>query len=445
MKKIYFVFSCFLPILFSHGIEAKGGEAKMMMEQAPVDVTFVVDVTGLAVAEEGMFIAGDFSEFEDLPMTDNGDGTWVTTLSLEMGDSLIYNFKNGPDDWEIGETGDCFDEFGNRIIIVPAETTILPIVFFDSCDENPPTEMGAVDITFSVNTAGLTVAEEGMFINAFFTDFDDLPMIDNGDDIWSITASLIPGEFEFYNFKNGPDGFENGLFGDCFDEESDRVLEVPEVSTVLPLVYFNSCDNSAPPVFEMVDITFSVDASAIEVIEDDINLVGNFNGWLPEAMVDNGNGIWTNTVSLPVGATVYYNFYNGFLNKEIVDGDCVEPEFSSRQLVVPSMSSTLPVSIFSSCEDSDATITNTIDLLVEQQVKISPNPFHTETIISWDNSNNRTYEVMIFNLTGQLVSHYPNVNGINLSVKNQNLNAGIYLLKLRSDKGAIVTRKLVVE
>jgi len=45
-------------------------------------VTFTVDMSEVEVAAEGVFLAGAFNDFADMPMTDNGDGTWSATVQV---------------------------------------------------------------------------------------------------------------------------------------------------------------------------------------------------------------------------------------------------------------------------------------------------------------------------------------------------------------------------
>lgn len=89
--------------------------------QAPTsDITFQVDMNLEAVDPSGVFVAGSFSEFQNVEMEDgDGDGVYTATVAVENNSSITYKFKNGVDGWEsintsIGDnctTGDFADRF----------------------------------------------------------------------------------------------------------------------------------------------------------------------------------------------------------------------------------------------------------------------------------------------------------------------------------------------
>ncbi|MEN0004595.1 MAG: T9SS type A sorting domain-containing protein [Bacteroidota bacterium] len=85
-------------------------------------VTFQVDASLLVqngeLAPDGMFLAGEFSDFQNIAMTEGTDNIWTATVDMVPG-TYRYKFKNGADGWEtidtsIGEnctTGDFADRF----------------------------------------------------------------------------------------------------------------------------------------------------------------------------------------------------------------------------------------------------------------------------------------------------------------------------------------------
>jgi hypothetical protein len=91
--------------------------------EATVDAstaTFQVDMSEEDVSPDGVFVAGSFSDFQNVPMSDgDGDGIYTLDLLLENNATYTYKFKNGPDGWEsidtsIGEdctTGGYADRF----------------------------------------------------------------------------------------------------------------------------------------------------------------------------------------------------------------------------------------------------------------------------------------------------------------------------------------------
>lgn len=108
----------------------------------PTMTTFSVDMNQVAeVNAEGVRIAGQFSNWGDVEMSDDdGDGVWTITLELDKG-PYEYKFKNGPDGWENLEAGtECTvttpdGEFTNRFIDLTDVENVSEAdeVCFESC------------------------------------------------------------------------------------------------------------------------------------------------------------------------------------------------------------------------------------------------------------------------------------------------------------------------
>ncbi|MCG8327332.1 MAG: T9SS type A sorting domain-containing protein [Chitinophagales bacterium] len=100
--------------------------------------TFHVDMSMETVDPQGVFIAGSFSNFNNLPMSDeDGDGIWSTSLLLQNNTTYTYKFKNGPDGWENIDTSigdDCtMGGYGDRFVEMGAEDVELNPVCFGYC------------------------------------------------------------------------------------------------------------------------------------------------------------------------------------------------------------------------------------------------------------------------------------------------------------------------
>lgn len=106
-----------------------------------VNVTFKVDASVLAangeLAAEGLFIAGEFTNFVNAAMTNEGNNIWSYTTALAQGDTVQYKFKNGPDGWETVDVslgGDCtLGGFGDRFVVPGSEDITLDPVCFGYC------------------------------------------------------------------------------------------------------------------------------------------------------------------------------------------------------------------------------------------------------------------------------------------------------------------------
>jgi hypothetical protein len=105
-----------------------------------------------------------------------------------------------------------------------------------------------------------------------------------------------------------------------------------------------------------VNVTFRVNTALITVDTAGMFIAGEFNGWTDQPMVDQGNGIWTATVSLIPGDTIQYKFKNGHDGWETVTAECgVDDGFGgfNRQIIVPVIGTTLPIVCFSECTNCE--------------------------------------------------------------------------------------------
>lgn len=158
---------------------------------ALVTVTFQVDAQILVqtgeLHPEGMFIAGAFSNFENVAMSDtDGDNVWTAEIAVNPGAAYTYKFKNGPDGWEsIDESigGPCtVGGFGDREVTVGDADLELDVVCFGYCvtcnlvsvnEEslmsgvkvfpNPAKELLNVNIDLSESASSLTIRMYNVF------------------------------------------------------------------------------------------------------------------------------------------------------------------------------------------------------------------------------------------------------------------------------------------
>lgn len=115
---------------------------------APVfaSVTFRINASQLTVDAGGMRLAGSFNNWTDELMTDVGNGIWTITKQLQVGETVQYKFKNGPNGWESGQAAcGVNDNNGgfNRQLKVLGDI-VLPVVCFNSCSDCPVECVGNV-------------------------------------------------------------------------------------------------------------------------------------------------------------------------------------------------------------------------------------------------------------------------------------------------------------
>jgi hypothetical protein len=247
------------------------------------------------------------------------------------------------------------------------KTILTLLVIFHSFSVSAQT-----DVTFTVNTANISVGENGMYLGGgIFGSAIAHEMSDNdGDGTYEVTVSLTQGTTGNYTFLNSPAnagdyGTSENLEGlECADPENynDRIL--PEITgdTMTIQNCFNSCesDGTCPDPPPTSDITFSVNMSNYSGglgDTDTIYLNGNFNGWCGECNPmsdDDGDGVWTITMPLTDGTYEYKFTINGWSAQEqfseVVEGCTVsDGTFTNRTLSVASENIILPTVYWNLC------------------------------------------------------------------------------------------------
>lgn len=66
-------------------------------------------------------------------------------------------------------------------------------------------------------------------------------------------------------------------------------------------------------------------------------------------------------------------------------------------------------------------------------VNISPNPFTSNAVLSFDNSTSETYTLQIRNMAGKIMQQYDATNGNSFQIYRKDLASGIYLFHLQSN------------
>ncbi|MDB2321610.1 T9SS type A sorting domain-containing protein [Flavobacteriaceae bacterium] len=232
------------------------------------------------------------------------------------------------------------------------------------------------DVTFSVNTANITVGELGMYVgggvlggaNAYAMSDDD------GDGTWTVTIALNEGTTGNYIFLNSPTadndwGAKENLAGQsCSDPNNydDRILDPVTADTTL-LHCFGSCETDGSCPSEFFDVTFSVNTTNITVGENGMYAGGGVLGDATAYAMsdDDGDGTWTVTVSLVSGTSGNYTFLNSpndggdWGAKENLAGqECADANNYNDRILEAVTADTTLLHCFGSCE-TDGTCPST--------------------------------------------------------------------------------------
>ena len=176
------------------------------------DVTFQVDMNqvtaGFTTPEVNGFWnnwCGNCNAMADA----NGDGIWTVTLPLPVGDTM--EFKYSADAWTIQEMNDptapCTNgnaTYTNRVLVVPAADTTLPVVCWSSCFAC------TVDVTLQVNmaweVANNAISADSIHVAGDFQGWNPgaTAMTDaNNDGIYEVTVNVPANSSIQYKFING--------------------------------------------------------------------------------------------------------------------------------------------------------------------------------------------------------------------------------------------------
>lgn len=74
-----------------------------------------------------------------------------------------------------------------------------------------------------------------------------------------------------------------------------------------------------------------------------------------------------------------------------------------------------------------------------------PNPFSNNAILEFDNSNNKKYELVIFDSQGKLVREMSGITENKVEIEKQDLNRGLYFFHLHNEREVVAKGKFVIE
>ncbi len=242
-----------------------------------VSLTLQVDLGCQTAGANGAHVAGSFQGWDPTgtPLTNIGNGIWeVTITGLNPGDTHEYKFLlnnewgtdeavpiEGPD--ACGVPG----SFGNRSLVVPDADATLDLVCYGQCSA---CETELVDVTFRVNTSGVTVSSNGVHMAGNFNsvitsagltndnnypDWNpmEIPLTEVAPDCWEVTIEGLPAcgalEYKFLTDNDWSCGCDENMNGQACEiggGNGNRLLDIPTPDSngaaLLPRVCFNSCD-----------------------------------------------------------------------------------------------------------------------------------------------------------------------------------------------------------
>ncbi len=231
----------------------------------------------------------------------------------------------------------------------------------------------------SIHEAGIHIAGNFQGWNPSTTPLTD----SDSDGIYEVTVAVESGTTLLYKFINGNSwgegeesvpascGQDNGLGG------YNRWTAVADNDTILNIVCFGSCiDCDQNPEPTWINATFQLNMNSTPVSPQGVHIAGNFQNWDPGAtqLLDNdGDGIYTVTVSVESGTTLLYKFINGNTwgsGEEVVPADCGQDNGMggfNRQFTLGNVSEIIPSVCFSACSDCEIITMTSVSISVNME------------------------------------------------------------------------------
>jgi 1,4-alpha-glucan branching enzyme len=225
------------------------------LESVPVLVTFRVDMSNEIVSGDGVYIAGDFNDWDATAtqMSEFAAGQYQAVVVLNSGETTGYKFINGMD-WTGSEVvpmecgvNDGFGNF-NRSFTAGVNNETVDIVCFSSCGSCVVIPM--VDITFQLDLGQLTADPAGVHIAGTFNGFSPsaTEMTLAFDNVYTATISIPENSFVNFKYLNG-DAWTNveSVPFECGTDDGqggyNRTVSVDDADFTLPQVCFSSCSD----------------------------------------------------------------------------------------------------------------------------------------------------------------------------------------------------------
>ncbi len=432
-------------------------------------VTFKVDMSQQTVSSDGVHVAGSFQGWDPAitALTDpDGDNIYEATITMNdpVGTVIEFKFVNG-NAWGSDESVPSGCAQNNNRFATIAAGNVDYLACFGACTPNCATAT-PVNVTFQVNMSNMIaqfgMPDSGVHVAGAFQGWNPsaTTLTDpDGDGIYTTTISVNNNSFYEYKYVFGNAwGFDESVSDTTCNSGNNRGLTLGAGGdTIVPVVCFGECADCTPLDGPYV-ATVGVDMSNEIHNPDSIYMVGTITFPANEKTVrltdPDGDQVYTATVSLYNGTYQYRFNSTGASNPDengggnpydfAANGCGVNTQFGARRGLVIAGSNVIEAYVWNTC--TTIQITSTSHLAAQALAfNAQPNPFNNSTLITFENDNNASYNLMITNTMGQVVRQINNITSDRVELTRGNLQSGLYFATLMNEEGQRYTQKLIVE
>lgn len=235
-----------------------------LQEAPPVvnrQVTFRVNMSGLAVAASGVHISGSFQSTGAAPVVMTASATlpntYMYSVSIPNGQAVTYRFHNGSSAANVETVPSSCGVAGAQGIIFRSHNvqgdSVLPAYFFGTCfsNLNPPPPPVTRNVRFRVNMVGQTVSAQGVYLMGSFQGNNPaatrMTALSAQPNIYVFDTALVLGDTLRYRYVNG-NTLANVESVPAACASNQNRIHVLTDDVVLPAFLIGTCDTSLPQV-----------------------------------------------------------------------------------------------------------------------------------------------------------------------------------------------------
>lgn len=302
-----------------------------------------------------------------------------------------------------------------------------------------------VNVTLKVDMSSETVSADGVHIAGSLNGWDSSGTMltqEGTSDIYTVTLQLNTGWYE-YKFLNGNAwGTEENAGYPCAPSNGNRFVYINDSGNdvILEVVPFSDCNADGTGF----SFTLNVDMSSETVSADGVKIAGWLNGWNGDNLVapDVSGNIYSATLRLPTPAdypiVLEYKYLNGG-NWESPDAGCDSVTNDNRVVTIAKSGDNI-YDVFNGCT---YTLSLNDNLLNDIQTFYKKN----EGLVINSQKNHSNLNVELFNLLGGKIfsKTLSNLNKSARTIKLNNINIGVYIIRITDDSNRIFSQKILID